>query len=98
MARYSTSTKTSVKTLDFLLSSYARISVIKLDLQGGEFAALQGATETLKKTDYLIMEVYTKAPGALEAAALALQTFPYWKAINSVPYGADILFSKTPLQ
>lgn len=94
----SASTKTSVKTLDFFLSSFARISVIKLDLQGGEFAALRGATETLAKTDYLILEVYTKAPGALEAAQMALQHFPYWKAINSVPYGADILFSKQPIE
>ncbi len=94
---HSISAETSIKTLDFLCSSFARISVLKLDLQGGELAALKGATEILKKTDYLILEVYTKAPGALEAVTLALQTFPYWKAINSVPYGADILFSKTPL-
>lgn len=87
----------STKTLDFLTRDDDRIAVVKLDLQGGELAALRGATETLAKTDYLMLEVYMKAPGALEAAQIALKHFPYWKAINSVPYGADILFSKKPI-
>jgi len=79
-------------TLDSILPADHPTTIIKLDLQGGEHHALLGALKTLPNTDFLILEVYMKAPGALEAVRIATNFFPHWKAINSVPYGADVIF------
>lgn len=48
------------KTLDQILSEYEQIKLIKMDLEGVEAQVLSGATETLKKTNYIIFENWTE--------------------------------------
>jgi len=45
-----------VETLD-RLNSYEPPYVLKLDVEGSERAVLQGASETLRRTDFLLMEM-----------------------------------------
>ncbi len=56
-----------VTTLDNELNDYSKISLIKIDVQGFEVPVLKGATETLKKTKYVLCEmmnhdVYLNSP------------------------------------
>jgi FkbM family methyltransferase len=46
-----------VTTLDRLLTDVREISLLKIDVQGLEMEVLAGATETLKKTKFLLMEL-----------------------------------------
>ncbi|MBA2270889.1 MAG: FkbM family methyltransferase [Chthoniobacterales bacterium] len=46
-----------MKTLDTLLSDTAEISLLKIDVQGFEKAVLAGASLSLTKTDFLLVEL-----------------------------------------
>ncbi len=46
-----------VTTLDRLLKDWPEISLLKIDVQGAEEAALDGASETLRKTKFLLIEL-----------------------------------------
>jgi len=45
------------RTVDDIASGLSEITVLKFDVQGYESAALSGATETLRRTKYIIIEV-----------------------------------------
>ena len=44
-------------TLDQLLAGFSEISLLKIDVQGFEKAALAGAHETLRRTNFLLIEL-----------------------------------------
>ncbi len=44
-------------TLDRLLEHVANVDVLKLDLEGGELAALRGAEAVLARTEVVVTEV-----------------------------------------
>ena len=46
-----------LKTLDGLLAAVPEISLLKIDVQGFEKAVLAGASECLKRTDFLLIEL-----------------------------------------
>ncbi len=46
-----------MRRLDTLLAEWAAISLLKIDVQGFEREVLRGATEVLKRTDYLLIEL-----------------------------------------
>lgn len=52
--------KVGVNTLDQLLSEYKNISVLKIDVEGYEKYVLEGAQETLKKTNVILYESWEK--------------------------------------
>lgn len=74
-----------------------RIAVLKLDVQGLEFAILEHADEVLAITDCLLLEVVLIEKTALQLLEKARQFFPYHRILNPLPYGADIIFSKNPV-
>jgi FkbM family methyltransferase len=45
-----------VETLDNLLATYEAVDVLKIDVQGAEAHVLTGATETLRRTDAVVIE------------------------------------------
>jgi FkbM family methyltransferase len=47
----------SMRTLDTLLAGLPEISLLKIDVQGYEREALSGATETLRKTKFVLIEL-----------------------------------------
>lgn len=49
----------STSKLDTLLGFLSYVTLIWADIQGGELAMLKGATEILKRTDYLYLECQT---------------------------------------
>lgn len=51
-------------TLDEVAQSLGRVALIKLDLEGYELAALQGAEQLLKRTDHLIFELWDQRDDA----------------------------------
>lgn len=51
-------TKTTIK-LDTLLKKAERIDILKIDVEGHELHVLDGAKQTLKKTEKIIMELHT---------------------------------------
>jgi FkbM family methyltransferase len=86
----------SAITLHDLLIEKAidRISVLKLDVQGAEYQILKSADDVLAKTDYLILELMFIEPAVFDLMQLVRQKFPYYKVLNKVSYGADIMFSR----
>ncbi len=69
-----------------------KIDVLKIDVQGAESLVLAGASEALKKTSALIVEISFLDPNAPALVQSLTEYFPAWKPINSVLFGADILF------
>lgn len=58
-------------TLDSYLAGHSKPSIIKLDVEGGEYRVLRGAAETLKAKPLIIMEVWYKpSPNSEHVAAL----------------------------
>lgn len=72
------------------------IAVLKLDVQGLEFSILEHADDVLEFTDCLLLEVVLIEKTALQLLGKVQKFFPYHKILNPLPYGADIIFSKTP--
>lgn len=46
-------------TLDEILKEIQRIDILKIDIEGGEFYAIDGMIQTLKKTDIIFYENHT---------------------------------------
>lgn len=72
----------------------SKIGVLKLDVQGAEFAILEQAPQILAITECLALEVFLIEKTALQLVELVRKFFPYHKVINPLPYGADIIFAK----
>lgn len=83
---------------DFVQSEgIERIAVLKLDVQGAELPILKGGTRALEITDVLLLECTFLDASLTDLLDFAKARFPYWKTVNAVYYGADIMFSKVPL-
>jgi FkbM family methyltransferase len=74
-----------------------RISVLKLDVQGAEYAILKNAEDVLDITDYLLLELMFIEPTVFDLIKVVREKFPFYTVTNKVSYGADILFSKKEL-
>ncbi len=74
-----------------------RIAALKLDVQGLEYAILKNADEVLEKTDCLLLEVMLLEQTSLELLEKARKHFPYFKALNPIAFGADLVFTKTSM-
>jgi FkbM family methyltransferase len=74
-----------------------RIDVLKIDVQGSETEVLAGAVDTLQRTDFLLLEVSFLDPDVDRLFGEVRETFPYWKPVNPVHFGADVLFAREPL-
>jgi FkbM family methyltransferase len=48
--------RVAASTIDKICEAYDHIRVMKLDIEGGELAALTGAMKTLAKTDFVVVE------------------------------------------
>lgn len=64
---YDSVVQVEADTLDNLLETHACIDFLKVDVQGAELEALQGAEETLKKTSKLVVETHGFGRNALYA-------------------------------
>jgi FkbM family methyltransferase len=53
-------------TLDNILTSYERIDLMKMDLEGAELKALHGATDVIAKTKNIIFETHTQMTEIIE--------------------------------
>lgn len=87
-------------TLNDMVESFgiSQIGVLKLDIQGAELLALLAGRKALEITDYLLLEVFLYDEKTIDLLRFVGEYFPYHKAINSIIYGADLLFSKKPLK
>jgi FkbM family methyltransferase len=86
-------------SLDTLIKQegISKIGVLKLDVQGSEFRILKNGDEVLAITDNLLLEVTFIEKSTLELLEKVKNIYPYYAAINSIIYGADIIFSKKPV-
>lgn len=91
--------KVKTDTLDHFVAAnhLTHIDVIKLDCQGAEALILKGGEQALAITKVLLVEVTVLDPNPEEAWQRLRAHFPYHKIVNPVSTGADILFSKVPL-
>jgi len=74
----------------------SKIAALKLDVQGAEFGILQDADEVLGMTDVLLLEVTLVEKSSIDLLEKARKFFPFYKIVNPIIYGADILFAKRP--
>jgi FkbM family methyltransferase len=89
----------ALTTLDAFTTEHyiPNIDILKIDCQGAESLILRGGEKILQKTTYLILEITfldNDVRGLLNQVA---EFFPYHKVINAVSLGADLIFSKQPL-
>jgi FkbM family methyltransferase len=61
-------------TLDCALADVSKIDILKVDAEGYESRVLMGATETLKKTDRIVIEAVTQADRE-DVASILLPSF-----------------------
>lgn len=100
----------ALTTLDHYAKSHEISSVylIKIDIQGYELKALQGATELLKKTDYLLVESslkplyegaarFTEVHDFLAEHGFHLMDLRAWHRGNEVLIESDLLFRRNDL-
>jgi hypothetical protein len=72
------------------------IDILKIDCQGVESLILKGAVKVLQNTNYLILEISFFDKGVQELLNFVSNYFPYYKVVNPVLLGADLVFSKKP--
>lgn len=86
-------------TLDHFLAQHNidKVDLLKIDIQGEEYKALSNNPETLRKIDQILVEVILTEEDSIPLLNLLSEYYPYQKAINSIIYGADLLFSRTPI-
>jgi FkbM family methyltransferase len=81
-------------SLDDLCAEIESIDVLKVDVQGAEGLAVQGATLTLPKVRTLLIEITLLDPQPeLVLTALRAQ-FPHVERVNAVYMGADLAFRR----
>lgn len=64
----------AVRPLDAIIPAEARVRILKIDVQGFEREVIAGAKETLKRTDYVILEVNFQLHYEGEAGFFELDT------------------------
>lgn len=64
----------TVRPLDAIIPADARVRILKIDVQGFEREVIAGAKETLKRTDYVILEVNFQLHYEGEAGFFELDT------------------------
>lgn len=74
------------------------IDIIKIDCQGVESLILKGATTVLQQTDYLVLEITFLDKDIQWLLNYVMQYFPYYKVVNPLMLGADLVFSKKPFK
>lgn len=80
----------TISTLDSEIPFDNNVSILKMDVQGYELEILKGGTETLKRTDILLLEMqnhhyYTNAPMYFDLDKfLREQNFSFWDIIPSL--------------
>jgi FkbM family methyltransferase len=95
-----------LKRLDDVIPYGTRVGLLKLDVQGYEIQVLQGAKETLRFTDALLMEVnyvpHYEGGAAFDAIHAAVLSHGFRTFGISTPYGgthgplwADAMFVRT---
>jgi FkbM family methyltransferase len=70
-------------TLDSVLTNEDHIDVIKIDVEGAEPLVLEGAKETLKRTEIVIVEASLKSSFYRSTAILAKYSFKPLKKVDS---------------
>ncbi|WP_167880855.1 FkbM family methyltransferase [Methanococcoides sp. AM1] len=70
------------------------IDLLKVDIQGHEYYMLEGAKESLAKTEYAIFEMSFLDKNILKTLQVLDVYFEISQIINEVKYGADILFKR----
>lgn len=90
----------SLTTLDVFATEnrLAHIDIIKIDCQGVESLILKGATNVLQQTDYLVLEITFLDKDIQWLLNYVMQYFPYYKVVNALMLGADLVFSKKPFE
>ncbi len=85
-------------TLDSFAARYGidHIDLLKVDVQGAEPQLLAGAALTLGRVRQAIFEISFLDAGVETTFASLTSHFGSQKPINSVAYGADVLFSREP--
>ncbi|MFY9657584.1 MAG: FkbM family methyltransferase [Methylocystis sp.] len=63
--RATSSAKVRTTTLDAIASELGEIAFIKLDLEGAELAALQGASSTLRRSRCILFETWVEGGGSV---------------------------------
>lgn len=84
-----------IVSLDELYADLQYIDLIKLDIQGGEYAALRGARELITRFHPTIMieaEPKGKLRRRLAKEGAALTLLKEWGAVEVARYGADHVF------
>lgn len=100
VAKSETLIKQKIKTMT--LDSFLKergvfdVDVIKLDVQGAEALVVEGGKNTFSQTRFLLTEVSFLDNSVFNFIEILHEYFPFYKVINPVHYGADILFSKEP--
>ena len=81
-------------TLETIFQEYniEKLSLLKLDIQGGEFSVLSNSLELLKDVDQLAIEVSFIDDDSIKLCSLCSAHFLRSKVIGEVKMGADILF------
>ncbi len=101
--------RVKIETLDNILADKVRIDLMKMDVEGFESAALAGASQTLAKTRYLMLETSRDAPvsftrlmGQLSGADFEFELrgiVQYRTSRSSYPFGvADFLLENSKLR
>lgn len=70
------------------------VDVVKIDIQGGEYAALKSSPQTMKKVKILLAEICFLMPNTMPLLMLLNENYQHYKPINEIIMGADLKFYK----